>query len=600
MGAELKEMLVERVWKAGGQQLAALPGIDLHELLRQSSFKDVPLELIAEEILRNVDIGVDDVLGWMANAEPNLNHCVLATLSRAPGCSIITTNFDELIERSGGTHIHKLHGTISSASDLVIKLSQVGRGLADAAFRRRVKSLLEGKSVVFMGYAGRDLDILPVLSALNFRDVLWFARPARSATDLALVGGELQQCTRLARRCTSFRCLSVDADLVMDELGRALKLTCRTYPSRVPEWRSELLFHTLTADSEKAAVAMIRVFGAAGLWRTAADGCKWLLSRLPSAQLKLQITLYLAEAFYWLGRYEECETTARETRYLARLECDVSTEARALQILGLSLSRAKESVRRGIAARYMADVPRLLEGRRDLDALKLLGANGLNLGIWQKNRGKLIDADRSLRQALQVVRKSGDLRMQQKIHNAIGIVFRRVRQRLIATGLPASRALRSSRYHLRAARDLAASLGSASEELRVILALIDLELDAPLPSKKLATRVRGLLRRADVLVPLSAEPEHAARVMEVKGKILAAEGRSEEAIDTFTDAMRGMKTNSGLASAFQSRAAALNMLNRNEEAFRDLAAATRLVPRGPDYDDIRRLMRRVRPAPKRL
>jgi hypothetical protein len=131
---------------------------------------------------------LNDVLGA---GEPNAAHHAIARLAAA-GATVWTVNFDHLIERAGGPglvpcawpavpadapadgpKLFKPHGTLGG--ELIVDAEAVLRGLPPA-WEERLRADVAGRTVVFLGYRGFDLDFQPiwddVLAAA--RDVLWF------------------------------------------------------------------------------------------------------------------------------------------------------------------------------------------------------------------------------------------------------------------------------------------------------------------------------------------------------------------------------------------------------------------------------------------
>lgn len=142
--------------------------------------------------LARAGVPVADWLGTVFRApRPNAVHAVLAQLATA-GAKVWTVNFDDGIERAaprplavvawpakpeGPAELLKPHGT--AGGPLIVDAAQVLRGL-DPDWLRRLREDVAGRTVVFIGYRGRDLDLRPIwpaaLSAAS--RVLWFDMPA--------------------------------------------------------------------------------------------------------------------------------------------------------------------------------------------------------------------------------------------------------------------------------------------------------------------------------------------------------------------------------------------------------------------------------------
>ena len=130
--------------------------------------------------------------GWLAKVltgEPNAGHRALAQLARA-GARVWTVNFDKLIEQAEAglevlawpgpptraANLVKPHGTLGG--QLIVGSDQVLRGLTER-WRERLTRDTAHRTVVFLGYSGRDLDFQPVWDSVlgDTRKVLWFDQP---------------------------------------------------------------------------------------------------------------------------------------------------------------------------------------------------------------------------------------------------------------------------------------------------------------------------------------------------------------------------------------------------------------------------------------
>ncbi len=595
MALELKRAMVECMWTAGGEQLTPVIGSEPLALLGTSRFVEIPLELVAEEVLRKSKLNIRRLLGWLGDAKPNNNHRVLAALADRGIADVVTTNFDELIEReiSNDGQIRKLHGTVSSPDGMAIRLNQVGRGLIDRKFKKMISSLVDGRSVCFVGYAARDPDIFPVLSALHFRQILWIARPYKSLADREIVARELEHCERMERTTEKFECLSVDGNRLFDEIGSLLHLSLPVDLERTFDWRSAMGSTAVPSSGDLAAISIIRILMASGLSREAAQASSWLFARSTVPNTRQGVAFLESESLYRLGEYRPSEQATRRALELCRGSRDKVDKARAFQILGLIKGRSTNGAVRGWAPRYMHRIVQILKDKNDIEARLLLANNFINLGIWQKNRNRLAEAEKSLNQGLQIARKVGDIRSQVKLHSSLGIVFRRRRQQLLHSPTSALLMKRSAIRHLRIAGELAGYLGDTAEEVRVMITRINLELDG-------VDRIRGALRRAsrlidecELLVKHSPEPEQAANIKEMRGIVLTAKREAQQAVDIITDALETMVTNTARASALRSRAVALAQLGLHNEALDDLHHAIMLVPDGPDRSEIKALLKHL-------
>jgi hypothetical protein len=131
--------------------------------------------------------GTLDMIGGINSSSPNLNHEILAILSK-PGIikAIITTNFDTYIEkslytkgidfktvrdiseiddsisnRSGAILLYKPHGCLSKPSSMEYRIDQIQ--LLPESKRVLLTDLLKSSPVMVIGYSGNDEDIFPVM-----------------------------------------------------------------------------------------------------------------------------------------------------------------------------------------------------------------------------------------------------------------------------------------------------------------------------------------------------------------------------------------------------------------------------------------------------
>jgi tetratricopeptide (TPR) repeat protein len=145
-------------------------------------------ELITDVLLEHLGIDVVRPLLHVLRGQPNAWHGLLSA-ALGNGCSVITTNFDTLIEEAGAvieprfrtvvgsdveetgnanSILFKIHGSIGGDADaalssVALAVRQVGRGLS---WRQRclLHTLIEHRPLIVLGYSGRDdFDILPAL-----------------------------------------------------------------------------------------------------------------------------------------------------------------------------------------------------------------------------------------------------------------------------------------------------------------------------------------------------------------------------------------------------------------------------------------------------
>lgn len=134
-----------------------------------------------------------DVERWLSDVlsgtQPNAAHHALATLA-ARGGRVWTVNFDTLIEQASGntlrtvawptdplpdTQLLKPHGT--AGGELIVTARQVIGRLGER-WAERLRSDVHGRTVLFIGYRGRDLDFQPIWDEVlsDAAAVVWFDR----------------------------------------------------------------------------------------------------------------------------------------------------------------------------------------------------------------------------------------------------------------------------------------------------------------------------------------------------------------------------------------------------------------------------------------
>jgi tetratricopeptide (TPR) repeat protein len=195
----------------------ALRGIPMLETSAASALngltiEQIPVEAFSDLIVRSFAAeGYFTVLDVLDSEHANANHKALAALARRGGWrTIVTTNFDTLIERAFGevhvpltvltasnlagpsveanqTTLFKIHGSVTATDTLVDTVSQKLRGLP-APMRERLSALYRTHHVLVLGYSGGDLrfgnDYL-ALSAIeaDAPGFTWVAHPTSKASD---------------------------------------------------------------------------------------------------------------------------------------------------------------------------------------------------------------------------------------------------------------------------------------------------------------------------------------------------------------------------------------------------------------------------------
>jgi len=142
----------------------------------------VPPEMIYGAIYESAGNKVFAALDCLKSNNPNINHKILATLLDKEFVDyIITTNFDNLIEQSLpkqslssiGTHIWKIHGDIHKPHTVATTMRRIGQAAFDENLVSKLRGILEGSRVLFIGYSGADPDLMPAFITAQIKSAYW-------------------------------------------------------------------------------------------------------------------------------------------------------------------------------------------------------------------------------------------------------------------------------------------------------------------------------------------------------------------------------------------------------------------------------------------
>lgn len=152
----------------------------------------VPLESLLEQLDSSGDIGASIVREMDAHRPPsNPLHVFLAAKLEDPRTCVLTTNFDEAIERAAGDLVRptrwigqgvlprdarllKLHGTSSNRESLRHTLRMVNQRFPTGT-RRAIRELT-AKQLVVLGYEGADYDIIDLIAPAG-EPIQWVRLP---------------------------------------------------------------------------------------------------------------------------------------------------------------------------------------------------------------------------------------------------------------------------------------------------------------------------------------------------------------------------------------------------------------------------------------
>lgn len=157
------------------------------------------LEVVLETAIGSAPDEVFDLLQPLIDAAPNLVHHLAAYVA-SQGGEVVTTNFDECVERAGGPSsnprsVLHVHGVLRKRADLPTLgafFNTIERGLPEQTARELDAALSRSSRVVFIGYSASDyFDVRPYLAALAVRgvdltgcEVVWLAHDGHRPPDI--------------------------------------------------------------------------------------------------------------------------------------------------------------------------------------------------------------------------------------------------------------------------------------------------------------------------------------------------------------------------------------------------------------------------------
>jgi tetratricopeptide (TPR) repeat protein len=207
-------------------------------------------EVITDVLMEQLGIAAAGPLLNALHGLPNPWHIFLAA-ALGKGCSVITTNFDTLIEKacdasgtryetvvgtaveerpSASSILFKIHGSIggddarNALSSVALAVRQVGRGLSIRQ-TKLLRVLVENRPLIVLGYSGRDdFDILPAL--LNLQRTargLWIVHESNAPIKHVAGGARRRSHARPAVECAEawpgfLTVFAGDTGLMMDLL----------------------------------------------------------------------------------------------------------------------------------------------------------------------------------------------------------------------------------------------------------------------------------------------------------------------------------------------------------------------------------------------
>ena len=124
-------------------------------------FNEMVLNLMVR--IFGIDTPAEALKACLETSRYSPSHRVLAWATKHFKVSMLTANFDTLIEQAGGTGVAKLHGTLDELEKARFTADTIFKPL-DPPLLAETKRMIEGHVLLVVGYNGEDeFDILPAL-----------------------------------------------------------------------------------------------------------------------------------------------------------------------------------------------------------------------------------------------------------------------------------------------------------------------------------------------------------------------------------------------------------------------------------------------------
>jgi len=320
--------------------------------------------------------------------KPNIIHKAISALVQTKIiASIVTTNYDNALEASFPAKlikviinesdirtIHytngllfKIHGSADPKNtwSMVYQLSQEGEM---ARWKSKfLKQLLNGKTLLVVGYSGFDFEICPEIISSHVKNVIWISRdPPESISHNA---------ERVLLEKKGF--------LLVGDLQDALLALGSTFKKQRPRFRDSNLSKILSHDLTKAELQLwaCRVLSPPGYASYAEKIAREMYNdSIPESNERGLSSLYLGDALFSKGRYIESSNCLREASkvFLQNKQINdfVFSEAKgvdALRCAGLTnQARQQLTVARNTLASYGTKDALPLSTKLDLQEILII------------------------------------------------------------------------------------------------------------------------------------------------------------------------------------------------------------------------------------
>ncbi len=151
--------------------------LDLQAFVKHADRPVAPEEMF-EVLINQVGTHVLEPLSTFAMGEPATEHMDACLIANSIGAPVITTNFDDLLEKarerlSRSVHVIPVHGSATDMNSLRVAVRQVSYFNAETV-RRLAGEFVHGRQVLVAGYGGGDSDLFPLFNTAA--SLVWLFR----------------------------------------------------------------------------------------------------------------------------------------------------------------------------------------------------------------------------------------------------------------------------------------------------------------------------------------------------------------------------------------------------------------------------------------
>lgn len=392
------------------------------DIARHEGYRQLLPEVVFEDLHKILFDRMLIAFQSLRHARPNELHRSIAHLGSRFHLSIITTNFDELIDQLVGRErqvIH-LHGRLSSPETLVFRLSDTSR-TASRSLSDVMRAHMEGRVVAVFGYSGRDPDVMAGLGRANPAGILWVTRSP--------VVDVVEKKLRKMRSSIEVRVVSADLRDIARRLPRSSRKSLPKPPDIRPIERSDF-------DEEARAAVAARV------WHRVQEFDRTIKVQMEAAGATSDAKMaawFRREAALCCLELDDVER-ARRSVSLALKDAEQTgsryVRAATVNVRGLvlmeggkdDLEQAPEAFRTSIdlVDEFLVEDPDADRLRQTALEVKAQALN--NLGWWNERCGNLKLAVDFYRQSLRLKRQIGHVMGRAITAGNLAVVYRRLGQ----------------------------------------------------------------------------------------------------------------------------------------------------------------------------